>query len=401
MKNKIKSVLRKASDMFYRIIYILFCIFPIKDKIVASSFYGKKYEDSPKYVIEKLHEISPNTACIWIKNDSYTYEVPPYVKTASNKLKTIYEYATARVWIDCHKLPIYLKKRKKQCFIYIDHGGMGMKKAGADLFGVDRRALQMAKNGSFYVSNSKYLTNVYRSGFCFHGKVLECGLPRNDVFFNADLKHEATIKVHEFFDIPLDVNIVMYGPTHRDAGFVFDAYNIDFVHLENALSQRFGGKWKTIVQLHPAEQKQYTNLKDLFGIDLYNGAQYPNSQELILASKAFVSDYSAIMFTAAESGIPVFTFAQDYESFVDRRGMYITLGELPFPIARDNDELVKNVLEYDVDKYTRKWSGFMKEKGLCDKGDASAIVASIIKTFVESKGRVSELDSYKEMIKYE
>ena len=40
--------------------------------------------------------------------------------------------ATAKIWVDSHTKPIWIKKRKKQLYIETWHGGLGMKKIEGD-----------------------------------------------------------------------------------------------------------------------------------------------------------------------------------------------------------------------------------------------------------------------------
>ena len=69
----------------------------------------------------------------------------------------------------------------------------------------------------------------------FGGKILTCGLPRNDLFFRRDDKLLA--KVRNFLHVPPSNKIVMYAPTDV---CTFDAVKIlDALQKNSAVNGRF------------------------------------------------------------------------------------------------------------------------------------------------------------------
>ncbi|NLE03852.1 MAG: CDP-glycerol--glycerophosphate glycerophosphotransferase, partial [Crenarchaeota archaeon] len=54
---------------------------PLQNKVVASSFRGKKYLDNPKYIIEALYNMNPDLDIVWLKNKEYNYNYPSFLRT--------------------------------------------------------------------------------------------------------------------------------------------------------------------------------------------------------------------------------------------------------------------------------------------------------------------------------
>lgn len=397
------SKLRKNIAGFYkRVLYYIFRIIPLKNKIIASAFFGNQYADNPKYVIEMLHKLNPTIDIVWVKIDKAQYQVPEYVRTvsASSRIKRIMEYATAKVWITSDVLFLGIPKRKGQLFIETWHGGLGIKKIEMDVekFRDDNKLnhsnQETCRLADVFTSNSDHLSNIYRSAFGYTGAILKCGNARNDVLFsdNATIKE----KIESFYSIPKGNKIAVYAPTFRESSNPdlyssddISMYEIEFDHLKKAIEDRFGDTWSIIVRMHPnqAEKDIRNIIKDY---NVINATHYPDMQDIIMAADLFVSDYSSCIFDAAVRGIPCFTFATDIERYKADRGVYYEMEELPFPYARNNDELMNIVENFDADDYNAKWKAFAKKTGLHETGHAAKDIAEKIVQFMNGEKIVWE-----------
>ena len=75
---------------------------------------------------------------------------------------------------------------------------------------------------------------------------------------------------------------------------------------------------------------------------------------------------------------PAFFYAEDIEKYNQERGFYFPMSETPFPIAQNTDELVKNLLEFNENKYLEEIDAFLKGKGAFEDGNASKRAADFI-----------------------
>ena len=112
-----------------------------------------------------------------------------------------------------------------------------------------------------------------------------------------------------------------------------------------------------------------------------NVAHYDEINELYLASDAIITDYSSIFFDFANLHRPMFFYMYDYDDYKNNlRDFYISLDELPGPIAKTQDELEKNISNIDKmqDKYAKKYAKFNKKYNYLDDGNASERVLKVI-----------------------
>ena len=98
------------------------------------------------------------------------------------------------------------------------------------------------------------------------------------------------------------------------------------------------------------------------------------------------ADYSSCIFDAALRRIPCFTYATDFDQYkYEERGVYYEMEELPFPYAKNNDELEQNVRTFDMEDYLKKWDAFAVRMGLKETGHAAKDIAEKMADFLNGK----------------
>jgi CDP-glycerol glycerophosphotransferase len=375
-------------------------LLPKQNKIIASTFEGKKYGDNTQYIVEALHRINPKLDIVWIRDDSVYYEIPEWMRSVCNQnsqLKIIYEYATAKVWIDTHRLKSYFYKRENQLFIETWHGGLGIKRLDGDVPKFQKMRFLMcevkttSKLADLFISNSKHLSEIYRSAFRYKGTIWKCGYPKNDILLSNAPNAKKT--VCQFYNIPEKSKILIYAPTFRDQfrDGILDmrVYNIDYSLIMKELNRKTGNEWYILTRFHPF-MVEYMGKKKIQEYHVINATEYSDMQELILAADAFISDYSSCIFDAALRNIPCFTFATDFEEYKADRGVYYEMEELPFPYAKNNVELTENIRNFNYDEYIKKWEAFKVRTGLYETGHAAKDIAYVINEYI--KGNTKPLE---------
>ncbi len=385
-----KFLLDKIKIFISNLLYYGLRIFPLENKIVIRTFEGRKFGDNPQFIAESILKKDSKIKIIWLKNVNSSYKVPKGIKVVEDKgIRKFYEYYTAKVWIDTHRINKYLIKRKNQLVIETWHGGLGIKKIDGDVpkFRKIKKLMDeienMCKITDIFISNSTHLTNIYRSAFGYKGKIWKCGYPKNDILIKGAFDVQS--KVKQYYGIDNNRKIIVYAPTFRDKnrfkGFDSTLYDIDYEKLYIALKEKTGKEWSILVKHHPFLINR-KKANEFCGEHVINANMYPDMQELILSADAFISDYSSCIFDAGLREIPCFTYAKDFEYFKKDRGVYYEMEELPFPYARNNDELISNIYQFDYGKYLSKWKKFVKKTGLYENGDASENIAYIILEFI-------------------
>lgn len=387
---------RKLKALLSRIPYYICGLLPIhKNKVVFSAFEGGGYCCNPKYVAEELirrQEMSEKSyEMIWLVND-INKEFPEEIKKVKNTLwNRAYHLSTARVWVDNARKNYGTRKRNGQFYILTWHGPVGFKPVGRLRGASFSKIAELvsradARNVDILLSNSEWCSNIWRTAF-FGEPIRLTGSPRCDVLFNE--REEKRREIRKRFGISDNVRIVMCAPTFRGGSQnkereVFaETGTIDFEQLKNALEKRFGGEWVVFIRLHPQLALRgftYGNEKSEKYIDV---SRVDDMYELLAAVDVFISDYSSAAFDAAYMKIPVFLYVDDLDEYIADRGKLTwKMEDIPFSIAKNNDELRNNIEKFDENNYLTGLDKTFSEMKLLEDGKASGRVADIIDEYI-------------------
>lgn len=366
----------------------------IENKIVFDNYMGKSYGCNSKYVTEELLKRPGHFDIVWtVKNKAEVQmDFPKGVRLVEYGSKEAYEeYATAKVWIGNYHLVAYLNKglmkKPEQTYIQMWHGSFGIKKIENDcgLLTADQNWTYLAKKNSeytdYWISNSEFETQVYRSSFWNVKTVLPFGHPRNDLFYAKD-SNTIKAKVWDYFSV-CDKKLMLYVPTYRDDGLEEATYP-DYKMILDSLEQRFGGEWILLVRLHPRMASQSANLIK-HQENVLDATRYPDIQELLACADSVLTDYSSSIFDFILSGKPGFLYANDIKEYEQGRGLYYPLTETPFQIAGNNEELQNNILSFDEVEYKKKVARFLEDKRSVEDGNAAKRVADLIENIVKKE----------------
>lgn len=87
-----------------------------------------------------------------------------------------------------------------------------------------------------------------------------------------------------------------------------------------------------------------------------------------------ITDYSSVFFDFANTGKKIILFAYDEEEYLSSRGLYLKFGELPFPIVKNVEDLIKELKNENYKKYNE----FQKKYCEFDSYDATKKLCNII-----------------------
>lgn len=366
------------------------------NKIVLVNFKGKGFGCNLKYIANEIIRRKLPYQLVWLVNNPNKENglgvFPDNIKLVNYcSHKGLKELATAKVWID-NQRKIYhikngLKKRKGQFYIQTWHGSLGIKKIGVDSPQTEvindwvPYGIKDSEMIDVILSNSKFENDVFSRNFWGNGNIKMFGHPRNDVFFEKDLKVKT--KVFECLGFSEDEKVLLYIPSYRDDGRLY-CFGLEYDNLLTALKEKFGGNWKILVRMHPNFVKFQQCLIPQ-NENIINVSEYPDIQELLVASDIAITDYSSCIFDFMLSRKPGFIYASDIKEYDNDRGFYYPLTSTPFPVAQHNEELRKNILNFNYESYREKVEEFLKDKGCMEDGHASERVVDLIEEIM-SKG---------------
>lgn len=374
LKSFLASAVKFAIESF-------FFLFPIKkNKILFINFNGRGYGCNPKYIAEEILSRNLDFDLVWpVNNMSDTF--PQGIRKVEYRpnIKYFYEVATAKVIVTNVKNDLGLFKKRGQYIIQTWHGPMGFKRCEGDALDTlspsyIKESKHNSKQTDLFISNSRELSNYYRTAFWCECEIMECGFPRNDIFFRDS--NSVNAKVREFFGIDKNSKIVMYAPTFRDDDST-DAYRLDTERLLSAFNKQ-GGNWVLLIRMHPNAAKHSDVFK--YGDKVINATLYPDMQELLFVIDALITDFSSTVCEMALMKKANYLYAVDLEEYNALRGLQPAFSKMPYKFNTTMDNLIKTVSEDTAENIVKNAEKFVTDFGFTDNGTASKqIVDKILK----------------------
>ncbi len=382
---------RKLIALANMILFYLFRVFPInRNKILFCSIEGQcGYSCNPKYIAEELLKNSGGYEIYWLVNDinkKFPVEIRKIKNTTWNR---IFHMSTANIWIDNSRKPLGTKKRKSQLYIQTWHATLAFKPAGKMRRAFPKIAYWVSEHDSriadYVLTDSEWCDRLYPDLLLTKGNTLRTGAPRCDVLVDGERKKRKYSELRKRFNLPEDSKIVMYAPTFRGGGQavireVFaEKISIDYKRLQNVLREKWGGTWYVFIRLHPQIASQMDDANSITEERIYDVSKEDDMNEIMAGVDAFISDYSSAAFDASFAKIPVFIYADDIKEFAKDRGELLWKNdELPFSVSKNNDELERNIVCFDQEKYEADLELLFKSVELIEDGKAAQRVKKII-----------------------
>ena len=361
-------------------------ILPVKsNRIVLFNDLGNRYADNLKYIAEYiLNTCNVMFEIIFPVGNSQNTEylrAKGIVPVRNNSLKYFFYAMTSKVFVTNSGGVSYLPLRKKQYVINTWHGGGAYKTVGihANHLWLYKKDMQLsAKKTNCFLSTNRRFTEKHSEALLIpQDKFWEIGMPRNDILIRGD--ETIREKIRGKLGLRENDKLVLFAPTYRNIGssvtdFIAVSYGVDTERVCKALQTRFGGSWKFGLRLHPRAINKSMYLLDGV-IDL---TDYEDMQELLLAADVMINDFSSSMWDFMLTGKPCFTFALDLQNYIDTRNVYTPVSEWPFPQAATNDELERNILNFNAEEYAKACKRHYQDLGGCETGQAAKLVCERI-----------------------
>jgi len=361
-----------------RLVLRLFCLMPVNErKVIFVSWEGRQYTCNPKYIFEYMYNFyAEKYIYIWsLKNkdklpDKFTnVQICGYLTP-----KYMYSLMTAKYIITNLAIEPFLPLRKNQSVVYTWHGGGAYKR-------VDDIEVYRKRNRSRLIMRdlrSKMITHVISSCKKFseiHSDIwniskdviLPIGMPRNDVLFSHD--DNIRDKICNHYNISNDKKMILYAPTyrgdHRTAPKAECFHKLDITNVLECLKNKFGKDFLFFYRTHYRIRDCHENT-----LNIISASDYPDMQELLYTTDVLITDYSSSIWDFSMSYKPCFIYAPDLAKYQNEQGFYVPIEEWPFPLARTNEQLAKNILHFDEDTYKKAVKKHHVDLGSYEKGTA-------------------------------
>lgn len=370
----IKKVYNKVGSGLVRLVGLF--VFQDDKLILFNSFGGKKYDDSPKAIFEFLKEDErfEDYKFVWAFHQPDRYDVPGAKVIKTDNLKYFLTALKAHVWITNSGIERGLSFKKKGTIYINTWHGTPIKYMGSDEYKIKPTQMPVCKFDR-QNAQSKFEADIFSRVFNIpYERMLTCGYPRNDVLVNNDL--ETQNKYKKKLNIPSDKKVLLYAPTFREYERD-DNRNcvlkppVNFEKWRSVL----GNEYVVLMRCHYEIAKLLNVGMD--GVFVKDVSDYPILNDLMLASDVLISDYSSIIFDFAILDRPVIVYTYDFDTYREKRGMYIDVREELLGGSVTEDELLETIKTIDkkdaierVRAFRRK---YVTEYGNATKGTVDTI----------------------------
>lgn len=344
-----------------------------KKTVLFVTYGGKRYDDSPRKVYEYMKTDSRfrdlNLVWAFETPDAYSDKVenrvkidtPQYFRTA---LKAHY-------WITNSSASRGLNfMRKSTINVFFTHGMTGIKKIGTDLKrgNVSFHNQKPERRDIIVIEGKKEEEIIKRAWNLTNEKILNIGLPRNDDLVGRTAEDIVLLK--KKLGLPDNKKVILYAPTFREykrdsSLAVYIAPPFDFDKWDKEL----GKEYVLLITAH-YEVSRIMNIPNSHPF-LVNAFGYENINDLMVVSNLLISDYSSIIFDYSILERPMFSYAYDYERYINERGLYDGYEELFYDgINSTENELIMKIknMDYAAEcQHTKK----IKQDYITDYGNAA------------------------------
>ena len=380
MKKELREQIQYYGTFLTKFISKCFSVFPIHDnRIIFTSSAGKQYECSPRYISEYLETNFPNQfEIVWAVRDSRIVSNKRFKAVRFLAPLHFYYFSTSKVIVDNVGFPTYMSKRKDQYVINTWHGGGAYKRCDVSAAKSSSYRIKMdkakCKNTDLALSSSEVFSKkvipdiIYK----YSGDVLNCGMPRNDIFFN-NIANRVKEKTYRNLNINLKSIVVLYAPTYR--GYI-DVLNgstsqsklsilLDIERLCHTVERRYHKKAEVVLRAHHAL------IIDSAVGKYIDATTYPDMQELLCAADILISDYSSTIWDFSLTKKPCFLYCPDLDYYLNEdRGVYTPIETWPGILCRTNEELEQAILNFDEAEYVKKVEKHHADLGSYETGHA-------------------------------
>lgn len=356
-------------------------------RVMCWAYNFKQYSCNPRYLSEYLLENYPDMEIYWVfRRGVDVSSVDPRIKVVRlGSLDYFKLLATTEFLITNSRtgpFRIFWHKRPGQKYLMLWHAGVALKRIERDVeeklgYSYVRRAKLDSKACDLMISGSAMHTELIYNSFWYDGEVLECGIPRNDMFFNEESRKESRKRIEEHYGIDPNHKIVLYAPTFRSRNrLTIEPYRIDWARVNGALCKMLKTEnVSVIVRMHPNLIGRVDTSPLVAYDNVYDGTMYHDMQEMLSAADMLITDYSSSMFDFSMQGKPCLLYAIDVAQY--DRGYYFDIRNLPYTLAESEDELLHIIENFDHDKYAADLNNFLENRvGIKEKGEASALIAA-------------------------
>ena len=369
--HNIQAIYKVVMSAFFRFIGIFL---QMDEKLILfSSFAGKKYNDSPKVLFERMMKDKSfsDYKMVWAFEHPENFSIPGAVSIKIDSWEYFKTALKAKIWITSVNIERGLHFKKKETIYINTWHGAGTKKIGNACAG--RKDYNLS-NVNMMLVQSDFEKSIFINDFnCLPDCVCKIGFPRNDELFHITETDKS--KYRQQFNIPKNKKVILYAPTWRDSRDGGLSYKVEPPINIKKWRQALSNEFIVLFRMHP-----FTTLFDMhydeFARDVSN---YENLNHILAITDVLITDYSTIVYDSAVARIPFICFGFDYDHYKNERGFYFNLKEVyPGGVCYNEDDVLKRIQALMINVDNVKYEEF-RNKYIQAGGNATEIIISKLK----------------------
>lgn len=348
--------------------------------ILYESFRGDSVGDSPYAIfLDLLNDpMYKEYSHCWVVKEGSNLEMIRKYEGYSNVSFVVLdsdEYIrsvfSAKYIINNNLVSYYHIRREGQVYVNTWHG-TPLKTLAKDITGVIQRHRIMSSQkemfqASYLVMPNRYTTNKMLESYdvadLFSHKIAEIGYPRVDFIHNTDQEELKTE-----LGIPQDKEIILYAPTWRGELSSIEDASQEVLKLINQLKKQLPANYVLYMKLHHFTFKYMDE-------ELKKSAIPSNIDinQFLSITDILITDYSSVFYDFLSTQKPIIFYLYDEKQYLEKRGLYTTIDQLPGPIARTTNDLIdiiKNLPQY-VEQYKEQYNKAIQKYAYMDDGKAT------------------------------
>lgn len=283
------------------------------------------------------------------------------VRNSDEYIKSL---ATCKYLITDNSFPIYFIKKDEQVYLNTWHGtplkylGRSDLKNSTSIGNIQKNFL----SADYILFPNEFTRNVFMKDYMLenicNNKTLLCDYPKNEIFSNKkmaiEIKKQMGLENRE---------LIAYMPTWRGSGRKADSQKqieIIIKYLQD------------IDKSLRENQILYVNMHFLVtsSIDFskFNKVkQFPTEYEtydFLNCCDMLITDYSSVFFDYAITQKKIILFTYDEEDYLEERGIYFPLSDLPFPKVKNIQDLIKEINyqnQIEIKEFNNKYNGYVQK----------------------------------------
>ena len=322
--------------------------------VYLSTYAGSTATDSQLAIHEHLRRTRPDLTLYWGVAD-HASRVPeggiPVVLQSPEWYRVI---GTAKYLVQNIDFDRWWRKREGQRFLQTFHGypakSMGLRMWRAKMFSPLRCEAELDRTTAGWdliLTPTPEMDRYYREEYAYDGPIHSEGYPRDDALVLPSAAEDRE-RTRNLLGIGSHQKVVLYAPTWRDH-LALNYRSAKMVeHLDVvAASEALGDEYVILLRGHRFNSKGSERSERTARI--IDVTDYPEINDLILASDAAVLDYSSLRFDFALTGRPMVFLVPDLSDYTGgiRGFLYDYADTAPGPMLDTAEEVVAALSDLD------------------------------------------------------